>query len=275
MDNNSKPKSFVDSVFSDISASKNKDSSSSPTASDDKTSVSTGFASIFSSKKTDSSDIPDSSTSTSTSTSTSSLGSSTSSVTSFFSKFSWSFWIIVILVLAFLGFNIFVYLAKGSQDISNFFGPIFAKFLALIGYGAKQTLDASAEGTKGAIDVTAATTTDAVNAVQQTVAALPPNGTSAVDNTNANKQTADQNSLNAALNASNKSNQGTEDEGDYQADDSYSSIQGTKSGNKAGWCFIGVDRGIRTCGKVTETDKCMSGDIFPSQEICVNPTLRP
>jgi hypothetical protein len=42
----------------------------------------------------------------------------------------------------------------------------------------------------------------------------------------------------------------------------------------AGWCYIGEDRGFRSCSKVNENDTCMSGEIFPSQEICVNPNLR-
>jgi hypothetical protein len=36
-------------------------------------------------------------------------------------------WLIIILILAFLGFNIFVYLAKGTQDIASFFGPLTQK----------------------------------------------------------------------------------------------------------------------------------------------------
>ena len=36
-------------------------------------------------------------------------------------------WIIIFFILAFLGFNIFVYLAKGTQDITNFFTPLFQK----------------------------------------------------------------------------------------------------------------------------------------------------
>jgi len=47
----------------------------------------------------------------------------------------------------------------------------------------------------------------------------------------------------------------------------------TVSGN-AGWCYIGTDNGVRTCGEVGVNDQCMSGDIFPSQDICVNPRLR-
>jgi hypothetical protein len=58
------------------------------------------------------------------------------------------------------------------------------------------------------------------------------------------------------------------------ADDSYSSIQSSKSISKSGWCFIGEDRGYRSCVEVGENDRCMSGDIFPTKDICINPTLR-
>lgn len=58
----------------------------------------------------------------------------------------------------------------------------------------------------------------------------------------------------------------------YNSDEATSAIQST--GTKAGWCFIGEDRAFRTCAKVNETDQCMSGNIFPSKDICINPTLR-
>ena len=60
----------------------------------------------------------------------------------------------------------------------------------------------------------------------------------------------------------------------YSADDSMSNIQQSKSSSKSGWCFIGEDRGFRSCIQVNENEKCISGDIFPSQEICINPNLR-
>tara|TARA_A100001015_G_scaffold192244_1_gene214206 strand:- start:319 stop:834 length:516 start_codon:yes stop_codon:yes gene_type:complete len=40
------------------------------------------------------------------------------------------------------------------------------------------------------------------------------------------------------------------------------------------YCFIGEQKGYRSCISVNETDKCMSGDIFPSNQICINPNLR-
>ena len=42
----------------------------------------------------------------------------------------------------------------------------------------------------------------------------------------------------------------------------------------SGYCFIGIDKGQRNCMSVKESDKCLSGDIFPSKEVCINPNLR-
>jgi hypothetical protein len=41
-----------------------------------------------------------------------------------------------------------------------------------------------------------------------------------------------------------------------------------------GYCYIGTDRGIRSCIDVKPGDRCMSGKIFPRRDICVNPSLR-
>jgi len=46
------------------------------------------------------------------------------------------------------------------------------------------------------------------------------------------------------------------------------------SQNKAGYCYIGEDRGFRSCIEVSENDTCMSGQIFPTRAICINPNLR-
>jgi hypothetical protein len=50
----------------------------------------------------------------------------------------------------------------------------------------------------------------------------------------------------------------------------------TQSGgrSKSGYCYIGEDRGFRSCIRVGENDKCMSGNIFPTMDICINPNLR-
>ena len=56
------------------------------------------------------------------------------------------------------------------------------------------------------------------------------------------------------------------------ADDATSSTQIPRT--KSGYCYIGEDRGFRSCIEVTKDMKCMSGDIFPTMDVCVNPRLR-
>ena len=55
-------------------------------------------------------------------------------------------WILIFLILAFLGFNIFVYLAKGTQDITNFFAPLLEKLFGTAASVTGQTVDVAAEG---------------------------------------------------------------------------------------------------------------------------------
>lgn len=192
---------------------------------------------------------------------------STSSGESFFSSISWTTWIIIFLVLAFLGFNIFVYLAKGTQV----FAEMSAYFASILGTGAaettKQVVNVSATGAKAATDIAAGTVTTGINVAQETA--------SQIKNANYSQQQQLNTSLNTAKTEQKaKANEEEQDNPGYTADEASSSIQSSKTAGKAGWCYIGEDRGFRSCIKVGENDQCMSGDIFPSQEICMYPELR-
>jgi archaellum component FlaF (FlaF/FlaG flagellin family) len=41
-----------------------------------------------------------------------------------------------------------------------------------------------------------------------------------------------------------------------------------------GYCYLGYDNGQRECMEAYAGDVCMSGEIFPSLDICINPKLR-
>jgi hypothetical protein len=195
-------------------------------------------------------------------------------------------WIIIILVLAFLGFNIFLYLAKGTQDITNFFAPIIAKILGAFAMVTGQVINTTATGAKAVVNTTAdvidtgltgvqnvtqeATDFVSQNATQGNKASSSVGGTR-LPNAIPTADVMQNNTLNKALNNSNvKQNIGQSQ--DYLADDANSSIQ--KSQSKGGFCYIGDDRGNRSCMRVNENDSCMSGEIFPTNEICINPSLR-
>lgn len=188
-------------------------------------------------------------------------------------------WIIIILVLAILGFNIFIYLAKGTQTFSTIFGPYIRYIAGLFGNTAAtvvtQTTNTAATGTKAGVDVVAGTITSGVDVAQQTVTgATASSSIVGSQKTSANMQPPlKQNSLNNALNSATPQTQ-AKPPSTFSADDATSTIQSSKSASKSGWCYIGEDRGFRSCIQVGENDTCISGDIFPSQDICVNPSLR-
>jgi len=175
-------------------------------------------------------------------------------------------WLIIILILAFLGFNIFVYLAKGTEDIASFFGPLTQKLFGTTAAVTGQTVDVAAEGAKAVVSGTATTVNTGLSAVQDIT---PNNATSSIKSQPVQTQKTGKPSdsgLNKALNNSQEQNM------DYQAHEASSSVH--SGGGQSGWCFVGEDRGFRSCALVNEDDKCMSGDIFPSQELCINPNLR-
>ena len=204
------------------------------------------------------------------------LASSTSSTgsTSFvdmIKNISLTNWLIIILIFAFLGFNIFVYLAKGTQDITKFFGPLIKMIVGLTAVITGDVVDVTAEGTKTVVNATAGTIDKGLSAVQN-ITPNTPNSNFKAPPSQPQQSQPDlmaNNTLNKAINTSQSKQPSSTG---YQADESSSNIQGGAS--KSGWCYIGEDRGFRSCAQVGDTDKCMSGDIFPTQEVCVNPNLR-
>lgn len=221
---------------------------------------------------------------------------------SFFANITLQTWVIIFLVLALLGINIFAYLAKGTQETAIIVKQVFGPILSFFGYNTlqitKQTIETSATGTKAGVDIIAGATTGAIDTIQDTAENGLPIGTTGTviglstnnlpsPNTNItipqgqhaisslqvqnrtqqaenNVEQTQQDSLEKAL--SNASQHVKYPE----PDNSMSTIQSGKSG----WCFIGEDQGIRTCAEIGVNDGCMSGDVFPNQSICMNPKLR-
>jgi hypothetical protein len=217
-----------------------------------------------------------------------------SSVTNFFANITWQTWLIVVLILALLGINLFSYLAKATTDVSGFINKYFGPILALFGISAlettKQTINTSATGTKAGVDFVADTTTGAIDTVEDAATSnattMPKTTTatsSASKNPTAQKASSsqkgsmpvqqqiqeagsvyewNQGSLDSALNDAAKQPEPMPNE------------TANYTTGKAGWCFIGDDRNTRACAQVGVNDMCMSGDIFPTQEVCMNPNLR-
>jgi len=204
---------------------------------------------------------------------------SSSSDSGFFDGFknmSLTTWIIIILILAFLGFNIFVYLAQGTQTVVDIFTPLVGGLFKTTAVVAGETVDIAADGAKVVVGGTkdiVVKTADAIDtgltAIQDITPNIPASSIKGQPISQPPVSQGDQSTLNKALNTRQVQQA---PEKDYQAHEAPSSVH---SAGKSGWCFVGQDRGFRSCAQVGVNDTCMSGDIFPSHEMCMNPNLRP
>jgi hypothetical protein len=47
----------------------------------------------------------------------------------------------------------------------------------------------------------------------------------------------------------------------------------TEENNVEEWCFVGESNGKRHCS-ISQGNKCISGNVFPTKDLCINPKLR-
>jgi hypothetical protein len=175
----------------------------------------------------------------------------------------------IVLILSFLGINLFGNLGKFTETVRDMLKPL----LVILGIGAaetvKTTVNLGAAGAdvaaKGA-DVAAQTVTSGINILEK---GISKKGGAKINKIDDNSK-IDMNLLNNAVKKQDKNT----DDYEPEPDEAGSRTQSSKAKLKSGFCYIGEDRGFRRCIKVGEGDKCMSGDIFPTDEICVNPSLR-
>jgi hypothetical protein len=235
----------------------------------------------------------------------STLANNSFSVVNFFSSITWQTWIIIILLLALLGLNIFVYLAKGTENLVNILETIFGPFLKLIGYSTisttKQTIETSATGATTSINAVADTSINALDKLKeigengQTIPVLHSQSKNLSNLNNTNTSTQINIPSPSTSNISSQYNTGEPVQtsmqgGNWNSDSLEKALNSAKNSNepiepydsnlmhpisgKVGWCFVGDDIGNRNCAEVGLNDVCMSGDIFPTKDVCINPNLR-
>ena len=179
---------------------------------------------------------------------------------------------LILFLLSVLGFNVFTHIDEIGNTVGEFVRPITNFLLYITGQTVKQTAETAAEGTKAGIDIAAGTATSGVELVEDSVklAAGASNGGVQVmqDTVNSAVPSKIRNRIdNRVVSYEDTSSI----DGPVLPDNSNSEIQKV---NKAGFCYVGKDKGLRSCIQVNRNDRCMSGDIFPTREICINPNLR-
>jgi len=177
----------------------------------------------------------------------------------------WGTWniitiILIVVVLALLGLNIFSYLAKGTDVI----GDLIAKFSSHAPKTAAKVIDTSIVGTQVAADVAAGTVKDAGDVLSRELNLK-------------RKDLWESRDSGVRKSIENREMHGINKFPQHEPNKSYKESSGDnkiQEKHKPGYCYIGTDRGYRSCIKVNSKDDCESKKIFPSMNICINPSLR-
>ena len=196
--------------------------------------------------------------------------------------------LLFVILLALLGLNLFKTFGDLTQYIIDVFGPPLRRFLVFLGFSlgevTKQAVEVSAVGSKKGIDILSDTVTGAVDLTKDVVD-YTIDGTTELskDSVDFTKKTVDttidttvdifdeevkNNKNNKEKHRRNRRNNLN------KLPDPDDALSKTQTKNKGGFCYIGEDRGFRSCIKVSESDKCLSGDIYPTMNMCINPNLR-
>ena len=186
-------------------------------------------------------------------------------------KDSYTFLFLLFLIFAVLGINIFAYLGYLTDDIITVLRPVIFVGIKSTSELSQNIISNSAEGTKTATDLISGTINSAIDTTSKVIT-QEENDFNKDFNDNDDNELEEETinnykKLQKDINENNKRINSAP-----EPDDATSSTQ--KNQGKSGFCYIGEDRGFRSCIEVGENDTCMSGDIFPTKQICINPSLR-
>ena len=163
----------------------------------------------------------------------------------------------ILLILSFLGINLFTMFGTVIETIVAILGPFVAQVLSIFGYTTgsvlNKTADVVGDVAKTGVDV-------AEGSLQSVGSILKDASRKHVDPTAASQL---DNVLNVSPNRMN----------DPSPSPSESPIQKPITAGKTGWCLVGEYEGKRGCVEVGEQDKCMSGQLFASLNACANPNV--
>jgi len=183
--------------------------------------------------------------------------------------------ILILLIIWVLIFNLFN-LGK--------FTDLIQSALKWIGYSTgetvKTTANVGAAGLKGGADVASDVVTGSVDILQKGLNLTPEDKIIARNQKQAQATALNPPPLNPDIVETSENNvlstglANLKKMAPMPSPDDATSVTQSGGRSKSGYCYIGEDRGFRSCIRVGENDQCMSGDIFPTMDICINPNLR-
>lgn len=163
--------------------------------------------------------------------------------------------LVVLIIFSLLGVNILNIFGDLLQSIVDLFGPFIMQLVSLIAYTAGSILNQisslfTVTGTAG-VEIAGGTIDTVGDLLKDASAGNLPNR------------------INLGENVNRSSVQMREPD----TDSTTNPIQNAITSRKAQWCLVGEFEGKRGCVQVSEHDKCLSNQLYPSFQTCLNPTM--
>ena len=173
---------------------------------------------------------------------------------------SYIFWILLFVFLALMGFNVFAHLGNVIEKINEILKPIMKLLANLFGDTTKTTIKHTTRGTKKIIDTSGDTSKNVITY-----------GSSGITSAISSLQDRLNNNNKLVVNPEN-SNKLSEQQNTKETSSDPEPVR--TSALQHGYCYIGKINDTRQCAKVSARSSCMSGDIYPTLDVCVNPNIR-
>ena len=182
----------------------------------------------------------------------------------------------LIITLAIIGFNVFSYLGDGTEIVAKNTMPVMEYITGSFSWFVNKLMDNTSTGTKGAVDVASSTVKAGAAVPHQVVSGTKNTGQKGAVVSQQNKKKIDATS---AASAGSAAPQHTQQENSMQTALDSATPQSNSNQNPEpsssdmklsgpGYCYIGEDQGHRSCISVSDSTKCMSGDVYPNLDAC-------
>lgn len=174
--------------------------------------------------------------------------------------------LLILVILSIIGINLLYLFGNVVDTIADVFGPIVGNLLALIGISTGELINTTADVAANAailgVDIAKGTT----HSIGDLLIHSGKGGISEEE-----KKRLDQ-ALTSPKCPTPQSSQPAPAPAPTPVQTSEPTVTTIASQKpKAGWCYIGDYSGSRGCVMIEEHNKCMSGQVFPSQTACLHP----
>ena len=209
------------------------------------------------------------------------------------------FWFVIIILLSLYGLNIFKYLAQGTDIITALISPFTYVIALLTGDTFKSTIQNISQGGQiliaelskffgdlikyssqffsGSLKVAEKSSVSAIDQLQSNIIkdkTISTESKKSVKNEELEKELEyDTNTNERKINERSRE-LSSEVKNSIDKKEKTAPVPLQSNSNEYGYCYIGKTNNVRNCAKVSSKNKCMSGDIFPTMDLCINPNLR-